>query len=479
MVLNNPRTAILLVALAGIVLLNLITFSGSRSAVYDMTSDIQKNTNAIQSQQREILSKLRELETMLEPSKKSSKHFDDEEEANREDPTPKPKKNKKKTPSTEEPQPDEEDTPTPKKKKSKKKKKKRNHIGIDERGVRDLLNEDKEGTIAVLMFTYKREAMIKKSATRVLQLIGDDNSYRVFISQDGSDFPAVTTAVESLGDDVIHFIHERNDSGATPKEKRQHFEPYYAISHHYGWAIGEIFSIDNYKRLIILEEDIDVASDFFSYMRATSPLLDEPDIFCVSSWNDNGKKDLVKSPTALYRTDFFPGLGWMMSRDLWEELGPIWPAGFWDDWLRQPSHRKGRSCIRPEIPRSFMWCDTAGVSKGQFCRQFLSHMKLEDKPVDWNSELDVDFYKKDSYDEWLDNIINQAIEVSEVSEIDQKNKEYSIKYTTSRQFKVIANQFGLMDDFKDNVPRTAYKGIVSFRYAGSRVHLTSQLKLYE
>jgi hypothetical protein len=38
----------------------------------------------------------------------------------------------------------------------------------------------------------------------------------------------------------------------------------------------------------------------------------------------------------LYRTDFFPGLGWMMSRKLWNELHPKWPLGFWDDWLREP-----------------------------------------------------------------------------------------------------------------------------------------------
>lgn len=27
----------------------------------------------------------------------------------------------------------------------------------------------------------------------------------------------------------------------------------------------------------------------------------------------------------LYRSDFFPGLGWMMTREIWAELGPKWP----------------------------------------------------------------------------------------------------------------------------------------------------------
>ena len=31
------------------------------------------------------------------------------------------------------------------------------------------------------------------------------------------------------------------------------------------------------------------------------------------------------TPDVLYRTDFFPGLGWMLTKDLWAELKPKWP----------------------------------------------------------------------------------------------------------------------------------------------------------
>ena len=46
---------------------------------------------------------------------------------------------------------------------------------------------------------------------------------------------------------------------------------------------------------------------------------------CVSSWNDNGQPRLVAEPTELYRSDFFPGLGWMLTKRLWTELAPAWP----------------------------------------------------------------------------------------------------------------------------------------------------------
>ena len=45
------------------------------------------------------------------------------------------------------------------------------------------------------------------------------------------------------------------------------------------------------------------------------PVLDaDPSLLCVSSWNDNGQAQFVADPEALYRSDFFPGLGWMLNK---------------------------------------------------------------------------------------------------------------------------------------------------------------------
>jgi alpha-1,3-mannosyl-glycoprotein beta-1,2-N-acetylglucosaminyltransferase len=37
-------------------------------------------------------------------------------------------------------------------------------------------------------------------------------------------------------------------------------------------------------------------------------------LLAASAWNDNGIKGMVKEKEALYRSDFFPGLGWMMPK---------------------------------------------------------------------------------------------------------------------------------------------------------------------
>lgn len=30
----------------------------------------------------------------------------------------------------------------------------------------------------------------------------------------------------------------------------------------------------------------------------------------------------------LYRSDFFPGLGWMLAKPTWDELSPKWPKAY-------------------------------------------------------------------------------------------------------------------------------------------------------
>ena len=53
-----------------------------------------------------------------------------------------------------------------------------------------------------------------------------------------------------------------------------------------------------------------------------------------------------------FRTSYFPGLGWMLRRELWEELAPRWPRDHWDHWMRVEDTARGRECVAPEVPRN-------------------------------------------------------------------------------------------------------------------------------
>ena len=58
-----------------------------------------------------------------------------------------------------------------------------------------------------------------------------------------------------------------------------------------------------YDQVIIVEDDLEVAPDFYQFFESTLPILKaDPTLWCVSAWNDNGKKDLVDSKTIVMST---------------------------------------------------------------------------------------------------------------------------------------------------------------------------------
>lgn len=122
------------------------------------------------------------------------------------------------------------------------------------------------------------------------------------------------------------------------------------ISQHYKLLLRLFLECLKAPGLLFLEDDLEIAPDFFSYFEATVPLMaEDSSIYCISAWNDHGQLGRVKDNTALYRTDVMPGLGWYISSKIGLELAPKWPLTNWDDWMRMPAIKAGRSCIYPEV----------------------------------------------------------------------------------------------------------------------------------
>ena len=217
------------------------------------------------------------------------------------------------------------------------------------------------------------------------------------------------------------------------------------------------------------------ASDFFDYFAFTSKLLDtDSTLMAVSAFNDNGYGGMVSDPSRLLRSDFFPGLGWMMTSRLWhEELKSKWPDGYWDDWLREPPQRKNRVTIRPEISRTFTF-GKKGVSHAQFFERYLGKVVLNKEHINWKT-LDFSYLNKESYDKELHDAVDKATatDVSTVKNIayghdntidhDVKIFYKSLDKGPQPSFHMLANQLGIMGDSKARVPRTGYLGIVSLR----------------
>ncbi|NXD60577.1 MGAT1 acetylglucosaminyltransferase, partial [Corvus moneduloides] len=326
--------------------------------------------------------------------------------------------------------------------------------------------------IPVLVLACDRSS-VRRCLDKILRYRPSARRFPVIVSQD-CGHAETARVIASYGQAVAHIRQPDLSDIAVPPEHRK-FQGYYRISRHYRWALGQVFRTFRYRAAIVVEDDLEVAPDFFEYFQAVFPLLQrDPSLWCISAWNDNGKEAMVDAAHAelLYRTDFFPGLGWLLLAELWDELEPKWPPAFWDDWMRQPEQRRGRSCVRPEVSRT-MTFGRKGVSHGQFFDQYLKFIKLNDRFVPF-TQLDLSYLKKEEYERFF---LQQVYSAPEI-QIEELQKDAGrdlgpvrLQYRGRDSFKALAKALGLMDDLKSGVPRAGYRGIVSFMCRGRRVFL--------
>jgi len=141
------------------------------------------------------------------------------------------------------------------------------------------------------------------------------------------------------------------------------------IAAHFGFALTQAFDVNGFEYAAFVEGDLEVSPDFVWYFRLAAPLLEaDPSLFCVSAFHDNGFKGLARDERRLFRTDYFPGLGWMIRKDTWDLLRDKWPlkpTTGWDHWMRHGAGLEGRECIAPEVPRTKHFGEAgANVKKG-------------------------------------------------------------------------------------------------------------------
>ncbi|KAG5526912.1 hypothetical protein RHGRI_032985 [Rhododendron griersonianum] len=117
---------------------------------------------------------------------------------------------------------------------------------------------------------------------------------------------------------------------------------------------------------------------------------------------------------------------------------------YWDDWLRLKENHKGRQFIRPEVCRTY---------------NFGEH-------VDWKS-MNLSYLMEDQYVTHFADMVKNARPIhgtDAVLKVSNIDGDVRILYKDQEDFERIARQFGIFEEWKDGVPRTAYKGVVVFRY---------------
>jgi len=207
------------------------------------------------------------------------------------------------------------------------------------------------GLLPVVLLTSTRASLLRLTLASLFSVRGVQKK-NVLVVQDGQNVE-VAEAVREAGITLLQNTHnleiirQRQGGGVDGAE---------LIARHYKFALSSVFdAFADAPAAIIIEDDLLFSPDFYEYFHALGSLLDvDPSLMVISAWNDNGFKGKVQDPYALARTEFFPGLGWMLPRQLYKnELEQQWPTSHWDHWLRSPEIHRGREIVYPQVPRSY------------------------------------------------------------------------------------------------------------------------------
>ncbi|GAB0193118.1 protein O-linked-mannose beta-1,2-N-acetylglucosaminyltransferase 1 [Grus japonensis] len=185
------------------------------------------------------------------------------------------------------------------------------------------------------------------------------------------------------------------------------------VSQHYKASLTATFNLfPDAKFAVVLEEDLDISIDFFSFLSQSIHLLEEDEsLYCISAWNDQGYEHTAEDPSLLYRVETMPGLGWVLRKSLYkDELEPKWPTPEklwdWDMWMRMPEQRKGRECIIPDISRSYHFGIVGLNMNGYFHEAYFKKHKFNTVP---NVQLkNVESLRKDAYETEIHRLMGEA-----------------------------------------------------------------------
>ena len=236
------------------------------------------------------------------------------------------------------------------------------------------------------------------------------------LSVPGVNKNMVTVYVDGFHDEVIALtdlldvrIVEHNP--LPPSHANTFFEV--RLHQQYKFALGDTFKKHPHAEfMMIFEEDLEVSVDIMDYFSQFIPLLlTDESVYCISAWNDNGFKHSTNDPAMAYRSEWFPGLGWILKRNVWNEIEPKWltidQAGDWDFLLRDTRLRKDRECIFPDISRTFHMGKI-----GQHQNSYISNFYNETVKVILNEKLGNKFdawkFTKDAYETEMQRLIKNG-----------------------------------------------------------------------
>ena len=111
--------------------------------------------------------------------------------------------------------------------------------------------------------------------------------------------------------------------------------------------------------VILLDEDVEVSPDFFSFFSQTLWLLHaDPSLYCINAYSATGFRGIAHDPHTLVRGRVQVEWGYAVSLDFVRDVNTKWPSEprrndtlFYDEWLYRHGSN-GRECVFPEVSRT-------------------------------------------------------------------------------------------------------------------------------
>ncbi len=202
------------------------------------------------------------------------------------------------------------------------------------------------GLLPIVLLTCNRPQLLEQTIQSLLAVRGviPDN---VIVSQDGA-MKEIAMIVKKNGFQHVQNVESIHLRGGVAPDGSQ------TIARHYKFSLSAAFALAPLApAIIVVEDDLLFSPDFYEYFHAVGAVLERDNsLFLVSAWSDNGFRGKVVDTHALRRTEYFPGLGWLLPRELYmKELEQQWPLQHWDHWLRSAHTHKGREIVFPQV-----WC---------------------------------------------------------------------------------------------------------------------------
>ncbi|XP_045114273.1 protein O-linked-mannose beta-1,2-N-acetylglucosaminyltransferase 1-like isoform X1 [Portunus trituberculatus] len=110
---------------------------------------------------------------------------------------------------------------------------------------------------------------------------------------------------------------------------------------------------------ILLDEDVEVSPDFFSFFSQTLWLLHaDPSLYCINAYSATGFSGIAHDARTLQRGSVQVEWGYAVSLDFVRDVNTKWPNElpendtlFYDEWIFRHGGR-GRECVFPEMSRT-------------------------------------------------------------------------------------------------------------------------------